>query len=422
MHFLILTQYFPPEMGAAQVRLGVLVRELQKNGHSVEVVTAIPRHVVGPRLAAKQRGIYARDLYFGAVVHRTWVYPGTGFGARRLMGYLSFTFSSFLGLARSKRPDFLIVESPPLFLGLSAWLYGIFRRVPFIFYVADLWPESVRAIGVIKDGMLFKLAEQLERFIYERAKYIAAATAGILSTLTSKKRVAPSKVFFLPNGVDTHAITPVTRDEALLDELGLRGKSVFLYAGNHGAVAGLETLVRTAKLLERSNSVILFVGDGQEKPDLVRLASAQGLGNVRFVGAKPVEEMPRYHSIALATIVHVRKGDLFKATRPAKLFTSLACGVPAIYCGEGEAADLVRQEGVGLVVPPEEPAELAKAIETLEAQPRLRADMAVKARVLAEREFGWDLIISRWLDQLRDAEAADRSKPPALSSAVERAS
>jgi len=396
-------------MGAAQVRLAALLRELQNHNHVTEVVTAIPQRVVSNPHRKYPAKLYMSETYGGAQVHRTWTFAGSGFGFRRLLNYLSFASTCLVGMWKCKKPDFIFVESPPLFLGISGLIYSRLRGVPLIFYVADLWPESARAIGVLHDGVLFKMAERLERFIYSHAKYIAAATAGIVSTLEMKKDVPRAKLFLLPNGVDTETAVPIATDERLLDELELRGKKVFLYAGNHGAVAGLETLLEAARVLSNSETAFLFVGDGQAKPDLLRLAKRYELRNVRFISARPVEEMSRYHSIAFASVVHVRKGELFKATRPAKLFTSLACGVPVIYCGEGETAALVKSADVGLVVAPEQPAQLVEAIRFLERHTNVRMRMASNARVLAVKQFGWNLIVGKWLDELGQAESASRA-------------
>jgi glycosyltransferase involved in cell wall biosynthesis len=407
MRYLILTQYFPPEMGAAQVRLAAFLKELQRNGHTVEVVTAMPHQHAGRVFPGYQSKAYVRDTYHGATVHRTWVYAAAGVGFGRLFNYLSFALTCLFGLFKSEKPDFLFVESPPPFLGLPGVIYSKVKKVPLIFFVADLWPDAARELGLIKNGVVLKIAEWFEHFVYAHSKYVAAATAGIVSVLVEKKGLPRSKVFLLPNGVDADVVAPLAPDADLVKQLDLADKKVFLYAGTHGVCHGLETVIEAARLLESTNIAIVFVGDGSKKAGLVARAREYGLSNVRFVDSQPIEEMSRYHSLAVASLSPVRKLELFKATRPAKVFTSLACGVPVIYGGEGETAEFVREANVGLAVDPENPIELADAIRLLARDESAREQMARNARRLAVERFGWERIVREWLDELASAESAN---------------
>ena len=401
MRFLIVTQYFSPEIGAPQIRLAALCRALSARHHEVEVVTAMPHHLVGRVFSEYRSKLYTKEVLGGITVHRTWVYAATGTGLKRLLNYLSFTLTCLVGLARSRRPDYLFIESPPLFLGLSGYLYATLRRVPIIFNVADLWPDSVRELGIVKDRRVLSVAEWLEKWMYAKSRFVNATTDGIKQALIERKGVDNSKVLFLPNGADTSLFVPRERDLELITQLGLHGKQVVIYAGTHGVAQGLETLVDAAILLRNSNVVFLFIGDGPRKSHLVERAELHGLNNAIFLGMKPVAEMPRFFSIAAASIVPLVQNELFKSARPSKIFTSLSAGVPVIFSGQGEAADLLLRNRAGLVVPPEDAQALAAAVVTMCQDHPLRSELSANGRKLALAEFDWDAITQRWLDALK---------------------
>ena len=143
MRFVILSQYFPPEIGGAQTRLKSLATELIRRGHEVEIVTSFPNYPKGELFPGYQKGFYRRENWEGLTLHRVWLYPAVGSGLKRLLNYVSFTLTSFFGLMRCKRPDYIFVESPPLFLSVPAWVMSLLWRSPFIFNVADLWPDVI---------------------------------------------------------------------------------------------------------------------------------------------------------------------------------------------------------------------------------------------------------------------------------------
>jgi putative colanic acid biosynthesis glycosyltransferase WcaI len=178
---LILTQYFPPEHGAPQVRLAAFVRVLSHLGHEVEVATAMPNHPTGAIFDGYRGALYRREEWEGVPVHRVWVYASIGAGWKRLMNYASFAATALVALLRARRPDYLFVESPPLFLSLPAMLAAMLWRVPMIFNVADLWPDTVRELGIIKGGPVLRAAERLERWTYRRATYVNALSGAAIA-------------------------------------------------------------------------------------------------------------------------------------------------------------------------------------------------------------------------------------------------
>ncbi|HTV91343.1 MAG TPA: glycosyltransferase family 4 protein [Verrucomicrobiae bacterium] len=396
MRVVILTQYYAPEVGAPQTRLAALARELRRHGHDVEVVTAMPHHLVG-RVHDGYRGkVYAREIIDDVKVHRTWVYAATGTGVRRIANYLSFACSSLLGLMRTARPDVIFVESPPLFLSVPGWIAARARGAAIIFNVADLWPDSVRELGVMNDGVVLRAAEWLERWSYDRADIVNAVTEGIGRTLRERKGVAANKVRFLPNGIDVEMFHPREADRDLRRRLRLDERPVFLYAGTHGIAQGLQTVIEAAKLAEPHTNIVM-VGSGPTKPWLIDLTRRMGVRNVRFVDPVPLHAMPGYFSLALASIVPLVDKPLMYGARPSKIFPSLASGVPVLYCGRGESAALLEHAGAGISIEPENARALADAMIALAQNEPLRAQMAERARALAVERFAWAPIVDAWL-------------------------
>ncbi len=323
-----------------------------------------------------------------------------------MLNYLSFTATCLAGLLLSKRADYVFVESPPLFLCLPAQLLAFLRRSRIIFNVADLWPDSVRELGVLKQGTTLRIATSLESWAYRKAYFVNSVTHGISNILKTEKHVPDCKLLYLPNGIDVGQFFPRLPDTALLERFNVAERKVFLYAGTHGVAQGLETIIEAAHLLHDSPAMFLFIGDGSKKAILQALVRRYQLTNVIFMDPQPLSEMPRYFSIAYASIVPLVKSELFKAARPSKIMPSLASGVPIIYSGEGESVTFVSERGVGLAVRPESPGELRDAVQQLMLHPRLRDEMGSRGREVTVREFSWQTIVENWLSSLT-AKAAE---------------
>lgn len=395
--FLILTQHFPPEVGAAQIRLHAFAKQLQANGHEVRIVTAMPNYPRGevfPEYRGKWRSSEQLD---GLHVTRTWIAPATGRNiVKRLMSYFSFAFSSLPACMREPRPDFIFVESPPLFLGGTAYVCSRLRRVPFILNVSDLWPASARELGIVRNETLLWFGERLERFLYRKAYRITAQTNGIRAYIAAI--VGAAKVMVLYNGVDTADFKPDAN--ASVPWVG-PNEIAFLYAGTIGYAHCWDVILEAADALRsRPDIVFLLVGDGPEKARMIESATSGGLANIRFVDRQPVTSMPALFASCRATVVPLRKGELFKSTRPSKIFPALACERPVILSGEGESAQLLVEHGCGIVVPPEDGAAFAEAVRRLADHPEEARDMGRRGRTMVEREYGWDTLVGAWLRQL----------------------
>ena len=402
MKFLFLTQYFAPEASAAPIRLAAIIRQLRRLGHDVEVVTAMPNYPVGRIFDGYRGKFYTCEIWEGVRVHRVWLYAAVGKGWRRYLNYLTFTLMSFFGLMKAGKADCLFVESPPLSLSVPAFFYSGLRNVPFVFYVADLWPDAVRDnLEVDHEGVALKLAGALERWSYRKAYYVCAVTEGILSELKSRG-VPESKLLFLPNGVDLEQFAPTLPDHALKHELGLQDKEIILYAGTHGYAHGMERILRAAKALQqrRSQCHFVFVGEGSAKPAMVCQAREFEIRNVSFLDAVPPEQVTKLFSIALCGIVSLNEKSISRHTRPVKSLTAMGCGKPVVYIGPGEGGQLVKNADAGIVLERGDPDDIADAICKLAADPRLAEILGQNGRKFMEENLSWPFLVGRWVRDL----------------------
>lgn len=339
----------------------------------------------------------AREEIDGVPVTRTWIYPATGRNVvKRLLCYFSFAISSLPACMREPKPDFIFVESPPLFLGCTAFLCSRLRGVQYILNVSDLWPESARQMGLVRNQALLWFGERLEHFLYRKAYRITAQTDGIRKHIAAIAGAA--KMMTLYNGVDTSAYVP-----GIVDSVPWIGpnEAAFLFAGTFGYQHCWEVILDAADALRsRPDIVFLLVGDGPEKARLVEQARLRSLDNIRFVEWRPANEMPALFAACRATVVPLRKGELFKGTRPSKIFPALASESPVILSGEGESAQLLLDNRCGIVVPPENSPAFAEAVLRLADHPEEARELGRRGRALVEREYGWNTLVAAWLREL----------------------
>jgi glycosyltransferase involved in cell wall biosynthesis len=274
-----------------------------------------------------------------------------------------------------------------------------------IFNVADLWPDSVRELGILTAGPALWAAERLERWTYRRSTFVNAVTDGIRTALIERKGVPAGKVLLLTNGVDTDLFHPGPPEPDLARQLGWEGKRVLLYAGTLGIPQGLTVALDAMHLLrERAPEVLLaFIGDGSERKSLEAAARERSLTNVRFYDAGPPEYIARLYRCASAGLASLKNLPVFDGARPSKILPAMASGKPVVYSGAGEGARLIQRAGAGVVVRPEDPVALAEAIARLAADPDLAADLGGRGRCLVLAELSWSALVGRWIADLKAA-------------------
>jgi glycosyltransferase involved in cell wall biosynthesis len=334
----------------------------------------------------------------------SYVTANEGF-ARRVLDYLSFMVSGAIAALFVRRVDVIVGTSPQFFTACAACLVGAVRRTPWVFELRDLWPESIKAVGAMKDSRTLHWLEKLELFLYRRAARIVSVTHSFRADL-QRRGIDAAKIDVITNGVDIAQFTPRPKDEALVRELGLQGKFVAGYVGTHGLAHSLETLLQAADRLQREPGAerfaILLLGDGARKAELKSLAASMGLRNVVFVDSVPKNQVAHYWALLDASIVHLRRTELFQTVIPSKLFECMGMGIPVLHGVEGESADIVRREGVGIVFEPENAAELVRALRRLADDPAW-ADQLRQRGLAAARRYDRSALAKEMLHSLEQA-------------------
>jgi glycosyltransferase involved in cell wall biosynthesis len=404
MRVLFLTQYFPPETGAVQNRLSDLADRLALLGHKVTVLTALPNYPGGEIFPGYRRRFVVSESRGQIRVIRTWLFATKSKEfLPKLLNYFSFTILSFfVGLLKLSRMDVCFVESPPLFLGITGYLLSRLKKAKFVLNISDLWPESAIALGVLRNPRIIRWSIALERGLYRRAQLVTGQTEGIVDAIGKRYSLTPRAL--LTNGVAPEFLLKIESTRALRNEirntLGFAQKFIVAYTGVHGFSQGLETVLQAAEILTSYQDILFaFYGDGPQKPRLQELAAEKRLPNVRFLPSQPAEYIPQILVAIDASIVPLRRTDLFKGALPSKLFEALGASVPVIAAVEGEAERLVNRSGGGIVVEPENPAALAAAIVQLYLDPDLRRTLGANGRVYVAAHYNRNVIADK-LDSL----------------------
>ncbi len=366
MRIIFLTQYFPPETGAPQNRLFAMARALQSQGAEVTVLTAMP-HYPDMRIQEAYRGkFHLHETLNGLDVHRAWIYVSQGRGIfSRLCNYFSFVLTSLLvGVFKLKKADVLFVESPPLFLGITAMCLARLKEAKLVFNVSDLWPESAVQLGLVTNKTMIHLSTWLEERCYQRAALITGQTQGIVRNIQS--RFPQKKVLWVPNGVDFDAIASAedVPPSDIRERLGIAANDLVLaYAGIVGHAQGLEVVLEAAALLRgRKDIHFIIMGDGPEKQKLMEMKQRLDPIAVHFVDRMPRQDLLGMMRSIDGVVVPLLKNDLFKGAIPSKIFEALALSKPVVLGVDGEARDLFITAGeAGIYFTPEDPEALAKA-------------------------------------------------------------
>lgn len=407
MKVIFLTQYFPPETGAPQNRLFAMAKALVDRGAEVTVLTAMPNYP-DMRIQEAYRGKWhLRTQESGMTVHRVWLLVSQQRSILwRLANYFSFVFTALVvGLFKLRRSDVLLVESPPLFLGITAMLLARAKGARLVFNVSDLWPESAVQLGLVTNRWMIGASTWLEELCYRKASLITGQTKGIVANI--QQRMPHKEVLWVPNGVDLEAIGQAEQagdPEAARARLGIAPNDLVLtYAGIIGHAQGLEVVLQAAdRLRDRRDIHFLLIGDGPEKVGLLQLKEQLQVPQVRFV-----DRMPRADLLALlratdAVVVPLRRNDLFKGAIPSKIFEALALSKPVLLGVEGEARGLFIEEGrAGIAFAPEHAEALAAAVLQLDADRDAMQRMGSSGRRYVLEKFDRQVISGRLWEALQ---------------------
>ena len=397
MKIVFLTQYYPPETGAPQNRLSELAIRFVAAGDEVQVLTAMPNYPFMTVFPGYKGKWYVREEENGVIIHRAAIYTKKSKSLFiRLLNYFSFVFTAWwIGTTRLPRVDLIICESPPLFLGITAWLLKRNKKAALLFNVSDLWPESAEKLGLVTNRTFLKMARKLEEFIYRKSDMISGQTQGIVKDISH--RFPDKPIFWLKNGVDLAFYDPAQATRKWREEQGFSPDDfVLFYGGILGYAQGLEVILQAADLL-RDHENILFViaGDGPLSEELQATASRMSLSRVHFLPAYPKTKMPEVIAGIDASIVPLRDLPLFRGAIPSKIFESLAMKKPVLLGVLGEAHELfVERGGCALPFTPEDPRSLADAILRLQGDPETHQTLSENAYLYVSEAFDREKIFA----------------------------
>ncbi len=392
MRILFLTMYYQPDSAATGILMAELAEELASHGHDVRVITSMPHYSTNSIWPEYKGKGFKRERQGKILVHRVWSYVPVHKDRLlpRFFSYLSFTLLSALAGLLMPRPDVIVTPSPspPLTNGISAYLLGRLRGVPFIANIQDIYPDVAIRMGVMKSPGIIRAYKNLERFVYAHARAITVISEGFRGNL-SAKGVPADKISVIPNFIDAQFVFPHPRCNPWGTAQGWNDKFVVLFAGNVGMSQGLDTVLEAAGLL-RDTPDLLFaiVGNGASKPALVAQAKKMALPNIEFLPYQDYRHVPAMYSSADIGLIPLRRGFASDSV-PSKLFTIMGVARPVIASvdAHSETADVIHAGRCGLCLEPEDPNALAEAILTLYRDRARAAEMGRNGRQYVEAHY-----------------------------------
>jgi glycosyltransferase involved in cell wall biosynthesis len=370
MRILFLSHYFPPEVNAPATRTYEHCRQWVRDGHTVTVVTCAPNHPQGQVYNGYHNRLYQRDVKDGITVVRIWTFVTANEGfLKRTLNYISYLCSAVVVSIFLPKADVVLSTSPQFFNGLAGYFVSKLKRIPWVLEIRDLWPESIVAVGAIKNPAIIKMLEWIEHFAYRKADRIVPVTDSFKKYMLDKG-IKAGKITVVKNGVDLARYAPIDGARALAEELGIKGKFVVSYFGTHGMAHHLETILHAAHRLSSSKNIIfLMVGDGAERQALVQMRDKMALDNVMMIDQQPKSRMREFWALSNISLILLKKSDLFKTVIPSKIFESMAMAKPIILGVEGESADLLQAAKAGVCIEPEHAGDLAAHVLELSQDP-----------------------------------------------------
>lgn len=352
MRILFLADNFQPEVNAPATRTYEHCREWIKAGAQVTVITCAPNFPQGKVYAGYRNLPCARETVDGIDVVRVWSYITANEGfIKRSLDYFSFAITaSIAGLFQSA--DMIVATSPQFFTTFAGFALSKLKRVPWVFELRDLWPESIRTVGAMKESRILDLLEKVELALYRDADMVVALTDAFRSRLIARG-IEPGKIEVVTNGANLDLYQPQKKDAELVKKYGLEGKFIVGYIGTHGMAHSLDFIVSSLKDVRDPDIHFLFIGDGAMKQEVVKMAQGLQLQNVTFLDPVAKELVPGYVSITDIALVPLKKSDTFRTVIPSKIFEACAMRKPILLGVEGQAQEIVEEFSAGVVFEPE---------------------------------------------------------------------
>lgn len=405
---MLIHQYFLEKDDPGGSRFNEMTRVWTEEGHKVTVISGMVHYTTGKK-REKHRGkfIVREDYGQNLAVYRCHVselYNANFLG--RLWAYFSFVFSSLLcGLFYVKqKPDLVLVTSPPLFVGFTGLVLSKLRRIPFVFEIRDLWPESAIDTGVLKNKFIIKLAYWFEKKVYRNAALINTLTPAFRKKLIEEKGVPERKVIMIPNAADFSIAEKVTAGfdrEAFRKEKGWDGKFVITYVGAHGVANHLIQMVETAERVKDHKDIFFVsIGDGMQREYLIAEAEKRGLKNIAFIASVPKAEVFKYILASDAGASVLKKVDTFKTVYSNKTFDYMSCKKPVLMAIDGVSKELVEEADCGTFVVPEDSSDFAAKVIYYRNNPEVTRRQGENGYAFAKRNFERDALAKKYVKAL----------------------
>lgn len=402
MRILYVTQFYPPEPGAASVRAKEFAENWAAEGHQVTILTGFPSYLEGRIYDGYRNRPLRREEHRGVTVARVLTLAARQQAlVRRAVAQVVFLLAALAGGVRLGRFDVVVASSPPFIVGLIGWTMAKISGARFVFDVRDLYPESAIEFGVIRNRALIWLLRRAERMMYRGADLTVAVTEGIRRYIEACG-IPPARVARVTNGVNTEQFEYRAAGKAMRGEWGLNEKFIVQYAGLIGMAQGLDTVLETADLLrDRREIVFVLIGEGIEKDGLAERAAAMGLKNVCFVPGQPLDRVPELMSAADVGLALKKKVPLNRGAIPVKMFEYMSCGRPVIVGGADEAEAILRDTDAGICVDPTEPKQVAQAVLDLYKDRERAARLGENGRAFVLRHYSRRALSDQFLASLR---------------------
>ena len=407
MNILFLTDNFPPETNAPATRTHEHARNWVAAGHQVTVLTNVPNFPAGKVFPGYRNRLWQREAMDGIRVVRVWTYVTANEGFfRRSLDYLSFGVTGVIGGLFLPTPDMIVATSPQIFTALGGCILAWIKRRPFVFELRDLWPDSIVAVGAMREGRLLRMLRRLEYWLYRRAAKIVSVTHAFKRILVANG-IPQGKIAVIRNGVDLEAFVPGPKPVELARRLGLEGKFVAAYVGTIGMAHGLDVLLSAAeRLRDRGDLAFVLVGTGAERARLEQEARRRGLDRVIFAGPVDKAGVKQYWRLCDVALVLLKDAPVFHHVIPSKMFEAMGTGRPIILGVRGESQDLLKEAGAGIAIPPEDSQALAEAIMRIMDSPALCRSMGAAGRRFVETEFDRRRLALEMLNVLEEVVAS----------------
>jgi len=400
MKILFITDNFTPEVNAPATRTYEHVKEwIKEKDVEVTVITCFPNFPHGKVYDGYKNKLYQKEYIDGIEVIRVWSYITSNSGfIKRVLDYISFgVMAFFVGLFQ--KHDLIIATSPQFFTTWAAWGISKIKRKPWIFELRDLWPESIKTVGAMKQGKVIDTLEKIELGLYKSSNKVIAVTDAFKTNLISRG-IDADKIAVVTNGSNMELFYSREKDQELLESLGLNGKFIIGYIGTHGMAHSLDFIVKSISKVSDDSIHFLFIGDGAMKQTIVKIAEELAIKNISFLEPIKKEDVPKYLNICDVSLAPLKKEDNFKSVIPSKIFEASAMQKPTLLGVEGQAQEIIEKYDAGLCFEPENEEDFLEKLNILKNNTSRYKELQEGCSKLAI-DFDRKLLASKMLGILR---------------------